>query len=773
MQTIEEYLNREFREGKSQLRHIYDTLFQIARLFDRSYKTEYSGWYYEFFGQPPAKAPTDKPWYSYSTQAMCAFALSRLTTAGFWHERDNEEQAVRDAVKQKKEDCVQNLCARLNENARRRREEVSKDLLWESGTYGDKDPLTAAWIIELVSEESRFLDSLGQEVKEKLQEAIHKALKGNYDEIIPVENRAGAHAFPLLRCVLAAKKIKDDSRRWGTSFTAYQSLLSRAGDWFEQALHRQLSHYHFNDFRFDAPELIYCLAGALQTDRLRREDPLIREVLEVIHAAQQRSVYWRPYRPFLVKPQGLVLMPLTVEAADALLDTLQRTDRVGQLRGSLSSYYEWLMAQRKPEDSDMIGWRSENAFGPPEVEKTHAWTTSRVAIFLLNYSRLLDRTLQSDLLLHSGLSVKETSDLLAWEGIQPMDLSRKEVDKRIMLMIEKHFINSHESTLKKEKRLNPDGGFSMFLYGPPGTSKTSLAEGLAKKLDLKLVTITVSDFILSGVQAVEQRAKVIFEMLSELKNVVVLFDEIDRLITDRDSERYLRQGDILQLMTPSMLTKLNDLRRKQKLIFVISTNYFERIDRAIRRPGRIDWHFLIPPFDQKSRVKLLNHFICKKSGEKGKSWQMLPEDEERLDEIAKHAPLLIFEELKRVFDRSMSGLGNGDINALLSKLESEIQQVKPSITIESYDNRFVGTLDPDKPYREYFFLCFLLAEVDQANEKVKASFQERWTKWGEENAREVSELTSDEWVQEQLQKLLITVDKSQSQRGDEGRKSDT
>ena len=761
MQTIEEYLNGEFGEGKLRLGQIYDYLVKIARLFDRSYLSECCGWGYEFHDDRSGRRIAKKR-YSYSTQAMCAFALSRLTTAAFWHQMGSNEQGLRKAILQKKNDCVQHLCARLNENAKVKEKGKTKQRLWESGTYGDEDPLTASWIIELVSQERC---SLAPMVAKRLQEAVGEALGNDFNAILSGENRAGAHAFPVHRCVSATKKILDDPDSWQTTKEKCQSLLSKAGYWFEQELHRQLSHYQFKDFRFDAPELIYCLAGALQTDRLNREDPLIRAVLEVIRAAQQGSVYWRPYRPFLVKPQGLVLMPLSVEVADALLDTLDLTGHFDQLRDSLSRYYDWLLTQGKLEDSDVIGWRSENAFGPPEVEKIHTWTTSRVALFLLNYSRLLDRTLQSGLLQNSGLSFKEAGDLVAWNGIQPMDLGRK---KQVMQLIEEHFITPHKSTLDSEDRLNPKGSFSMFLYGPPGTSKTSVAEGLAEKLGLKLVTITVSDFIVLGVQAVEQRAKIIFEVLSELKNVVVLFDEIDRLITDRESNRYLTQGDILQLMTPSMLTKLNDLRRKKRLIFVISTNYFERIDRAIRRPGRIDQHFLIPPFNQASRVALLKHFICRNFADKGKGWRPRSRYEKRLNKIAKQNPLLIFEELKRVFDRSMSGLGNGDVNELLSNLESEIQEVKPSITIESYDNRFDSDLDPEKPYSEYFSLCFLSAEVRRFK-GVRKRFKERWTKWAKENAREASRLTSDEWVREQLQKLGVTTDESQP--GEEGRKS--
>jgi len=212
-----------------------------------------------------------------------------------------------------------------------------------------------------------------------------------------------------------------------------------------------------------------------------------------------------------------------------------------------------------------------------------------------------------------------------------------------------------------------------------------------------------------------------------------------------------------------MLTKLNDLKRKRKLLFVISTNYFERIDRAIRRPGRIDQHFLILPFDQSSRVKTLDDFICKCKGlgERGKDWEPPPNYETLLNNIAKRTPLLIFEEFKRVFDKATSGLGKGEIDVLLKNLAREIQQVNPSITIRSYDSKFENRMDHEKPYREFFFLCFLLAEVDQADKEVKELFQKQWDEWKRKNATAIDELTSDKWVKEQLQRLGITAEESQ------------
>jgi hypothetical protein len=84
-------------------------------------------------------------------------------------------------------------------------------------------------------------------------------------------------------------------------------------------------------------------------------------------------------------------------------------------------------------------------------------------------------------------------------------------------------------------------------------------------LGWELVILSPSDFIERGDQGVEARAKVIFNSLQEISEKVVLFDEIDRLLLDRDSPEYARQDDIFQFMTPSMLTKLRTLRRLESV----------------------------------------------------------------------------------------------------------------------------------------------------------------------------------------------------------------
>jgi SpoVK/Ycf46/Vps4 family AAA+-type ATPase len=167
---------------------------------------------------------------------------------------------------------------------------------------------------------------------------------------------------------------------------------------------------------------------------------------------------------------------------------------------------------------------------------------------------------------------------------------------------------------------------AVLLCGPPGTSKTSLIEAIVKELaaDLGkkqlvgrylvyLVQLSPADFLLDGPNRVEQVAKRIFDYLTQMENVVVLFDEIDRLILDRNGPEYDKQEDVFQFMTPSMLPKLTALRHRGSVVrFAIATNYAERIDAAIARKGRIDESFVIPPPNLNARTRVLEEHLSPK-----------------------------------------------------------------------------------------------------------------------------------------------------------------
>ena len=278
-------------------------------------------------------------------------------------------------------------------------------------------------------------------------------------------------------------------------------------------------------------------------------------------------------------------------------------------------YFRWLKAQLRevslPDKATTCwGWASEHIGGDDEI---HLFQTSEILCFLINYRHMLQDRIARRSLVSSGLKVdysymsklpRRKNISAYWKNIEinfePLLELPKDSEFRVYSQIGKKFIEP------RDPEIGGDPKFSILLYGPPGTGKSTVGENIADTLRWKFITVTPSDFLAGGSAEVETRAKLIFKCLEEQKDSVILFDEIDQFLLDRDSKEYKSQTGIFQFMTPGMLPKINDLRKKCRSIFIIATNYIDRIDAAIKRPGRIDLQVPLMPPANLQRIKILN-----------------------------------------------------------------------------------------------------------------------------------------------------------------------
>lgn len=120
-----------------------------------------------------------------------------------------------------------------------------------------------------------------------------------------------------------------------------------------------------------------------------------------------------------------------------------------------------------------------------------------------------------------------------------------------------------------------------FLFeGLPGTGKSTLIKGLAAKFNCDLARITVDAKLTD---------KKLFSAVAELpKRTFLMLEDIDCLFTERQKDDTFQQ-----LSFSGLLNALDGVCRKYPIICFLTTNYKDKLDHALLRPGRIDsiYHF--------------------------------------------------------------------------------------------------------------------------------------------------------------------------------------
>jgi SpoVK/Ycf46/Vps4 family AAA+-type ATPase len=122
--------------------------------------------------------------------------------------------------------------------------------------------------------------------------------------------------------------------------------------------------------------------------------------------------------------------------------------------------------------------------------------------------------------------------------------------------------------------------------------------------------LSPGEFIARGLEYIEAESRSVFDRLLKLSRAVVLFDECDELFRERHPASGTEQlRGITAFVTASMLPKLQQLHDTGRVLFVICTNNFMSMDRAVTRPGRIDHIIGVGPPDRTARRRILDQIV--------------------------------------------------------------------------------------------------------------------------------------------------------------------
>lgn len=141
----------------------------------------------------------------------------------------------------------------------------------------------------------------------------------------------------------------------------------------------------------------------------------------------------------------------------------------------------------------------------------------------------------------------------------------------------------------------------VLLYGPPGTGKTLLAKAVANESNAHFISISGPEVMSKFHGESEERMRDIFKEASENAPSIIFIDEIDSIAPKRDEVA----GEVEKRVVSQLLTLMDGLKSRGKVVVVAATNRPDSIDPALRRPGRFDREMEIGIPDEKARYDIL------------------------------------------------------------------------------------------------------------------------------------------------------------------------
>ena len=142
----------------------------------------------------------------------------------------------------------------------------------------------------------------------------------------------------------------------------------------------------------------------------------------------------------------------------------------------------------------------------------------------------------------------------------------------------------------------------VLLYGPPGTGKTLIAKAVAGETNAHFISLSGPEIMGKHYGESEEKIREIFTQGEENSPSIIFIDEIDSIAPKRDEV----SGELEKRIVSQLLTLMDGMKSRGRVVVIAATNRPDSIDPALRRPGRFDREIEIGIPDDDGRLDILS-----------------------------------------------------------------------------------------------------------------------------------------------------------------------
>jgi transitional endoplasmic reticulum ATPase len=151
------------------------------------------------------------------------------------------------------------------------------------------------------------------------------------------------------------------------------------------------------------------------------------------------------------------------------------------------------------------------------------------------------------------------------------------------------------------ERIGIEAPKGVLLHGPPGTGKTLLAKAVANETNANFYSISGPEIMSKFHGESEERIREVFKEAEQNAPSIIFIDEIDSIAPKREEV----SGDVEKRVVSQILTLMDGISSRGKIVVIGATNRPNALDPALRRPGRFDREIEIGIPDEQGRLDIM------------------------------------------------------------------------------------------------------------------------------------------------------------------------